>query len=198
VVLERKIAVLVSLQYADVATPSRAFPHGYAVKEGERAGTLDNPREISLGRGTSFNAGVIFYFISIWTIGFLVFLFFGSVDLSGKSKMKFIFFGRKGGGGWASLTTVAPLFPIKALHPFWLTRRTRKFEFKSADPAISAAHAKPMETSVASADPATFTASADPTTSAAPAYPTAPAEPATLSLKIILYPDERCCKCHKI
>ncbi len=74
-------------------------PHGYAVKVGERAGTLDKPREISLGRGTSFTAGVIFYFISIWTIGFLVFLFFGSVDLSGKSKMKFIFFLEKGGGG---------------------------------------------------------------------------------------------------
>jgi hypothetical protein len=62
VVLERKIAVLVSLQYADVATPSRAFPHGYAVKEGEEAGTLDKPQEISLGRGTSFSAGVIFLF----------------------------------------------------------------------------------------------------------------------------------------
>jgi hypothetical protein len=68
---------------------------------------------------------------------------------------------------------VAPPFPIKALHPFWLTRRTRKFEFKSADPAISAAYTKPMKTSVASADPAHFTASADPKTSAAPADPAA-------------------------
>jgi hypothetical protein len=93
---------------------------------------------------------------------------------------------------------VAPLFPIKALHPFWLTRRTRKFEFKSADPAISAAHAKPMETSVASDDPATFTASADPTTYAASADPAATADPATLSLKRMLYPDERCWEFYKI
>jgi hypothetical protein len=46
--------------------------------------------------------------------------------------------------------------------------------------------------------PTTFTASADPTTSASPADPAEPADPATLSLKRMLYPDERCWEFYKI
>ncbi len=80
--------------------PVSSFPPTATLwKKGRKRGHWTNLERFRSGEAHLSVRVLFFYFISIWTIGFLVFLFFGFVDLSGKSKMQFIFFWRKGGGG---------------------------------------------------------------------------------------------------